>query len=33
MLDEGYTLDAASQKVQKRMELIEEVLKKLKKKQ
>ena len=30
LLDEGYTLDASSEKVQKRMELIEETLTKLK---
>lgn len=31
LLDEGYTLDASTEKVQKRMELIEETLNKLKK--
>lgn len=31
LLDEGYTLDAASEKVMKRLETIEETLKKLKK--
>jgi DNA-binding transcriptional MerR regulator len=31
LLDEGYTLDAAANKVIKRMEMIEETLKKLKK--
>ena len=31
LLDEGYTLDASAEKVAKRMEMIEETLKKLKK--
>lgn len=31
LLDEGYTLDASSEKVKKRMEMIEETLGKLKK--
>ena len=31
LLDEGYTLDASAEKIQKRMELIEETLTKLKK--
>lgn len=31
LLDEGYTLDASSEKIKKRMELIEEALNKLKK--
>ncbi|MEY8781119.1 MerR family transcriptional regulator [Allomuricauda sp. XS_ASV26] len=30
LLDEGYTLDASAEKVKKRMEMIEEMLKKLK---
>lgn len=30
LLDEGYTLDAATSKIQNRMEMIEETLKKLK---
>lgn len=30
LLDEGYTLDASAEKVKKRMEMIEETLKKLK---
>ncbi len=33
LLDEGYTLDASAEKVQKRLELIEETLGKLKKDQ
>jgi DNA-binding transcriptional MerR regulator len=32
LLDEGYTLDSASEKIKKRMELIEETLEKLNKK-
>lgn len=32
LMDEGYTLDASSEKVKKRMEMIEETLNKLKKK-
>lgn len=32
LLDEGYTLDSAAEKVKKRLELIEETLKKLNKK-
>ncbi|SFK57133.1 MerR family transcriptional regulator [Proteiniphilum acetatigenes] len=32
MIDEGYTLDAAAEKVKKRMEMIEETLNKLQKK-
>ncbi len=31
LLEEGYTLDASAEKVKKRMEMIEETLKKLKK--
>lgn len=31
LLDEGYTLDAAAEKIKKRMELIEQTLNKLKK--
>ena len=33
LLDEGYTLDAASEKVQKRLEIIEQTLTKLDKRQ
>lgn len=33
LLEEGYTLDASAEKVKKRMEMIEEMLSKLKKKQ
>lgn len=33
LLDEGYTLDAAAEKVQKRLELIEQTLNKLAKRQ
>ncbi|RBL92210.1 MerR family transcriptional regulator [Chitinophaga flava] len=33
LMDDGYTLDAAAEKVKKRMELIEETLKKLTKKE
>lgn len=33
LLDEGYTLDAASEKVQKRLEIIEQTLSKLDKRQ
>ncbi len=32
LMDEGYTLDAAAEKIRKRVELIEQAIKKLKKK-